>query len=168
MGVAQRGLCELWLDGLRFAGGLAWRGVWVGFPLELTSSGLVSAVSVCCVSSQYVVSDRVLRQRLLYSVVSICCAAFRRGRGVHEATSTGNGYCRRQEVMQVGLTSSVIDAVAAKKLAIITSHPIQYYAPWFRALAKDPELLVRVFYLWDFGVTQQVDAGFQRAIQWDV
>jgi glycosyltransferase involved in cell wall biosynthesis len=55
-----------------------------------------------------------------------------------------------------------------KKLAIVTSHPIQYYAPWFRYLASTENLSIRVFYLWDFGVTQQVDAGFQQAFQWDI
>jgi glycosyltransferase involved in cell wall biosynthesis len=54
------------------------------------------------------------------------------------------------------------------KLAIITSHPIQYYAPWFRYLAADASLELRVFYLWDFGVTQQKDKDFQRSIQWDI
>jgi glycosyltransferase involved in cell wall biosynthesis len=54
-----------------------------------------------------------------------------------------------------------------KKLAIITSHPIQYYAPWFRYLAKEA-FAVKVFYLWDFGVTHQVDAGFQQSFQWDI
>lgn len=55
-----------------------------------------------------------------------------------------------------------------KKLAIITSHPIQYYAPWFRYLAKEADFTVKVFYLWDFGVTQQVDVGFQQSLQWDI
>ncbi len=55
-----------------------------------------------------------------------------------------------------------------QKLAIITSHPIQYYAPWFRVLAQDPQLSIRVFYLWDFGITQQTDPGFQQNIQWDI
>ncbi len=55
-----------------------------------------------------------------------------------------------------------------KKLAIITSHPIQYYAPWFRYLAATTDLDIRVFYLWDFGITQQADQGFQQAIQWDI
>lgn len=54
------------------------------------------------------------------------------------------------------------------RLAIITSHPIQYYAPWFRHLAQQTDLQLRVFYLWDFGITQQTDAGFQQAIQWDI
>jgi glycosyltransferase involved in cell wall biosynthesis len=55
-----------------------------------------------------------------------------------------------------------------KKLAIVTSHPIQYYAPWFRYLASTENLSIRVFYLWDFGVTKQVDAGFRQAFQWDI
>lgn len=59
-------------------------------------------------------------------------------------------------------------AARPKKLAIITSHPVQYYAPWFQYLAQESGLFIRVFYLWDFGVTRQVDAGFQQLVQWDV
>src|SRR3712207_6254884 len=55
-----------------------------------------------------------------------------------------------------------------KRLAVISSHPIQYYAPWFKHLAQDAELSLRVFYLWDFGVTEQVDAGFKQPVRWDV
>lgn len=55
-----------------------------------------------------------------------------------------------------------------KKLAILTSHPIQYYAPWFRYLAAEKDFSIKVFYLWDFGVTEQVDVGFQQTLQWDI
>jgi glycosyltransferase involved in cell wall biosynthesis len=55
-----------------------------------------------------------------------------------------------------------------QKLAIITSHPIQYYAPWFRYLTSNSNLEIKVFYLWDFGVTEQVDIGFNQAFQWDI
>jgi glycosyltransferase involved in cell wall biosynthesis len=55
-----------------------------------------------------------------------------------------------------------------KKLAIITSHPIQYNAPWFRHLAAQPGIDLKVFYLWDFGVKSHIDAGFQRAVTWDI
>ncbi len=54
------------------------------------------------------------------------------------------------------------------KLAIIASHPIQYYAPLFRLLADDPLVNICVFYLWDFGITHQVDQGFKQALQWDI
>lgn len=56
----------------------------------------------------------------------------------------------------------------AQRLAIVVSHPIQYYAPWFRHLAQQPDLEVRVFHLWDFGVTAQVDPGFGHPVQWDI
>ena len=54
------------------------------------------------------------------------------------------------------------------KLAIIVSHPIQYYAPWFRYLTDAIDLDVKVFYLWNFGVTQQIDQGFKQAFEWDI
>lgn len=54
------------------------------------------------------------------------------------------------------------------RLAIITSHPIQYNAPWFRHLSARRDLRVRVFYLWDYGITPRFDPGFQQTIQWDI
>lgn len=54
------------------------------------------------------------------------------------------------------------------RLAIVSTHPVQYYAPWFRHLAAQPELDLRVYYLWDFGVTEQRDAGFGVALRWDL
>ena len=54
------------------------------------------------------------------------------------------------------------------KLAIIVSHPIQYYAPWFRYLTNAIDLDIKVFYLWNFGVTQQIDQGFKQAFEWDI
>ncbi len=55
-----------------------------------------------------------------------------------------------------------------KKLAIITSHPIQYNAPWFRQVAAQPGIDLKVFYLWDFGVKSRVDPGFKHAVTWDI
>ncbi len=54
------------------------------------------------------------------------------------------------------------------RLAVILSHPTQYYSPWFRWLAAHTELQLRVFYLWDFGVTDRRDPKFQRTVKWDV
>jgi glycosyltransferase involved in cell wall biosynthesis len=54
------------------------------------------------------------------------------------------------------------------RLAVVTTHPIQYYAPWFRHLASQPGLDLKVWYLWDFGVTEQKDQGFGQVIRWDV
>jgi len=55
-----------------------------------------------------------------------------------------------------------------RRLAIVTTHPIQYYAPWFRHLAARPGLELKVWYLWDFGVREREDKGFRQTIRWDV
>ncbi len=54
------------------------------------------------------------------------------------------------------------------RLAIILSHPVQYYSPWFRWLRAHTALDFRVFYLWKFGVTAQHDPQFKATFQWDV
>jgi len=53
------------------------------------------------------------------------------------------------------------------RLAIVLSHPTQYYSPWFRWIAAHATISIRVFYLWNFGVTPQRDPQFQRTVQWD-
>lgn len=55
------------------------------------------------------------------------------------------------------------------RLAIVSTHPIQYYAPLFQALARSKSLLPRVFYTWSQTAAAPVaDPGFNRAITWDV
>jgi glycosyltransferase involved in cell wall biosynthesis len=53
------------------------------------------------------------------------------------------------------------------RLAIVATHPIQYHAPWYRALAECPDLDIRVLF-----ATQPDPAvqgiGFGRAFAWDV
>lgn len=54
------------------------------------------------------------------------------------------------------------------RVAVVLSHPTQYYSPWFRWLRAHTALEFRVFYLWNFGVTTQRDPQFQAAFKWDV
>jgi len=54
-----------------------------------------------------------------------------------------------------------------RRLAIVLSHPTQYYSPWFRWLRANTALEFRVFYLWEFGVTRQRDPQFGTTFQWD-
>ena len=54
-----------------------------------------------------------------------------------------------------------------RRLAIVLSHPVQYYSPWFRWLRAHTDLPFKVFYLWEFGVTLQRDPQFETAFQWD-
>ncbi|MFM2294052.1 MAG: hypothetical protein RLZZ350_465 [Verrucomicrobiota bacterium] len=52
------------------------------------------------------------------------------------------------------------------KLGILTSHPIQYQAPWFRALARECDL--QVFFAHHQTAAEQGKAGFGVAFEWDV
>ena len=54
-----------------------------------------------------------------------------------------------------------------KKLAIITTHPVQYYAPLFRVLALHEGLCIKVFYTFEKDSTQ-FDAGFGKSFSWDI
>ena len=53
------------------------------------------------------------------------------------------------------------------RLAILASHPIQYFTPIYRRLAQRPGLDVEVMYYRDFGVRPQFDRQFAREILWD-
>jgi len=56
-----------------------------------------------------------------------------------------------------------------KKLAIITTHPIQYNAPLFKLLTDKNQILIKVFYTWgEDSIKQKFDPGFQRNIDWDI
>lgn len=51
------------------------------------------------------------------------------------------------------------------RLAIVTTHPIQYYAPVFKQLSK--KFSIKVFYTWERG-TEEFDTGFNQKITWDI
>jgi glycosyltransferase involved in cell wall biosynthesis len=54
------------------------------------------------------------------------------------------------------------------RLAIVVSHPIQYYVPLYRRLAARSDLEIRVFYTWHGGEHAQHDPGFSREVAWDI
>lgn len=60
------------------------------------------------------------------------------------------------------------DAPSAIRLAILTSHPIQYQAPLFQALSRVPNLEVEVLFCCKWGLEKYTDPGFGKAIAWDV
>ncbi len=56
-----------------------------------------------------------------------------------------------------------------KKIAIITSHCIQYQAPLFRSIAENADVDLTVFFGSDHGLNcEKVDPGFGKAFAWDV
>jgi glycosyltransferase involved in cell wall biosynthesis len=54
------------------------------------------------------------------------------------------------------------------RLAVIATHPIQYQAPWFRAMAAHPDLDIHVYYCHRATPAEQARAGFGVEFEWDV
>lgn len=56
-----------------------------------------------------------------------------------------------------------------KRLAIITTHPIQYNAPLFKLLTQRNNITIKVFYTWGKSVLEnKYDPGFKKNIEWDI
>lgn len=53
-----------------------------------------------------------------------------------------------------------------KKLAIVITHPIQYYIPIFQLLTQLADL--KVFYTWGEASVEKYDPGFGKIIEWDI
>ncbi len=54
------------------------------------------------------------------------------------------------------------------RLAIVVSHPIQYYAPLYQQLARRDDLVIKVFFTWHAGTTPVQDQGFKKPVAWDI
>lgn len=56
-----------------------------------------------------------------------------------------------------------------KRIAIITSHPIQYNAPLFELISREQEIEIMVFYTWgEASVGSKFDPDFGKKIEWDI
>lgn len=56
-----------------------------------------------------------------------------------------------------------------KKLAIVTTHPIQYNAPWFKLLNERSKIKIKVFYTWSqVQEKSKYDPDFGKIIEWDI
>lgn len=55
-----------------------------------------------------------------------------------------------------------------KKLAIITSHPIQYNAPLYKKIAERGNIDINVFYTWSQAENGFFDAEFNKIIKWNI
>lgn len=58
--------------------------------------------------------------------------------------------------------------MSKKRLAIVTTHPIQYQAPWFRGLVAHPDIELQVYFCQDATPKEQAQAGFNVEFKWDV
>lgn len=57
-------------------------------------------------------------------------------------------------------------STTAPRVGLLATHPIQYYAPWYRALAKEVDL--EVFFSHRQMPDEQASAGFGVTFDWDV
>jgi len=55
-----------------------------------------------------------------------------------------------------------------KRLAIIVSHPIQYYVPLYQRLAQRSDITIKVFFTWHAARTAVEDRGFRTPVAWDI
>jgi glycosyltransferase involved in cell wall biosynthesis len=55
------------------------------------------------------------------------------------------------------------------RIAVVSTHPIQYYAPLFRFMAKEPGVELKVFYTWSQSeLGSKFDVDFGKIIEWDI
>jgi len=54
------------------------------------------------------------------------------------------------------------------RIAIVISHPIQYYTPYYRALAAVPGVVLKVFFCNRQGVETYYDLDFKTHVKWDI
>ena len=54
------------------------------------------------------------------------------------------------------------------KLAILNTHPIQYFAPLYRRLAQEPDVDLTVYFCSRQGADEYLDVGFGERVKWDV
>jgi glycosyltransferase involved in cell wall biosynthesis len=55
-----------------------------------------------------------------------------------------------------------------KRIAIVVSHPIQYFAPLYRRLAARADVEIKVFFTWHAGDAPIEDRGFRQFVAWDI
>ena len=65
-------------------------------------------------------------------------------------------------------SSNKVRGNRACRLAVVASHPVQYFVPIYRRLAEDPRIAIDVLYCSDYGVRARYDKQFARDILWDV
>ena len=54
------------------------------------------------------------------------------------------------------------------RIAVVNTHPIQYFAPLYAYLNTSPDIEVTALYLSDFSLRGATDQGFGQVVKWDV
>jgi FkbM family methyltransferase len=74
----------------------------------------------------------------------------------------------RPRDMRLRLGDAILGMTAPIRLTAVLTHPVQYYAPWFRYVASEcPEIHLTVIYAVEPSPEQQ-GVGFAKAFSWDI
>jgi glycosyltransferase involved in cell wall biosynthesis len=71
-------------------------------------------------------------------------------------------------ISYIGFFIALLMLSRPPRLAVLSTHPIQYYAPYFRQLAAGDVLNIHVFYEWRGALDDSYDPGFGQSVTWDV
>lgn len=63
---------------------------------------------------------------------------------------------------------ATISAMTKTRVAVLNSHPVQYFAPLYAYLNADPSIEVTALYLSDHSLRGARDDGFGKSFAWDV
>ena len=77
----------------------------------------------------------------------------------HGAASAANGEQSSGRVETAG---------ASIRIAIVETHPIQYFTPYYRALAAVPDIVLKVFFCSRKGAETYYDPDFRTHVKWDI
>ena len=54
------------------------------------------------------------------------------------------------------------------RLAVLSTHPIQYLTPFYRHLSRHPKIDLTVFFYTDWGLKPYKDEWFGQVVKWDI
>src|ERR1700686_1603462 len=75
---------------------------------------------------------------------------------------------RPKLLIQCSVVPHLVVPPKKTRLAVISTHPIQYHSAWYRAMASRPELDLHVYYCHQATSREQASAGFGVEFDWDV
>lgn len=73
-----------------------------------------------------------------------------------------------QPLTREGTPPAAVPRGRRYRMAVLNSHPIQYFAPLYRRLADHREVDLTVYYCSPQGTEQYLDPGFDAVMEWDV
>jgi len=94
-------------------------------------------------------------------------------RVAHAGSLRGRLFVRRDLIHWVieggaSFLGGAVVRISAIRLALVVSHPIQYFVPLYRRLARRSDMILKVFFTWHVGKAAVEDRGFKQAVSWDI